>query len=174
MESGSRPPDQDHKLRGSEDPPPPCRARMTIKATAALAPGRGGGWGPVPSAPPSPTRRRTLSCSGPPPRPARRKIEPENRKTPGQERDHQKKSRLSLTLARTAARRRASLYFYLVHVRLLPQALRGVHGLRCLEPSQCSRCAAGENVRFWVSPEEPRKHGLVCDVRGRAFYVPPR
>jgi hypothetical protein len=108
-----------------------------IKATAALAPGRGGGWGPVPLAPPSRTPRRNPSCSGPPPRPARR-----SRRKPRPGKKPSEKSRLFLTLGRSTAASR--VFFYLGHVRLLPQALRGVHGRRCLEPSQCSCCTAGE------------------------------
>lgn len=108
-----------------------------IKATAALAPGRGGGWGPVPLAPPSRTPRRNPSCSGPPPRPARR-----SRRKPRPGKKPSEKSRLFLTLGRSTAASR--VFFYLGHVRLLPQALRCVHRRRCLEPSQCSCCTAGE------------------------------
>jgi hypothetical protein len=88
-------------------------------------------------APPSRTPRRNPSCSGPPPRPARR-----SRRKPRPGKKPSEKSRLFLTLGRSTAASR--VFFYLGHVRLLPQALRGVHGRRCLEPSQCSCCTAGE------------------------------
>jgi hypothetical protein len=71
--------DQDHNSQSSSAAAM-ARAR-TITATASLAPGRGGGWGPVPSAPPSRTPRRTPSCSRPPPLPARRREPPAEKET---------------------------------------------------------------------------------------------
>lgn len=115
-------------------------------------------------APPSRTPRRNPSCSGPPPRPARRsRRKPRSGKKPSEKEptfldpslQHGRTAASSFTLATSA-------------FSCKPGAVSigaAVSSRRNAAAAPPAREGAGESVRFWGGGRTKKQHGLRCDAR---------